>query len=74
MDAKAARLIALSHAIQEEYFDPDTVNMSDVARALGVSRGTIMRDLDVVNEMMESAKQMQATLRSTPTTTSRRND
>jgi len=48
VDAKAARLLALAHTIQEGYFDPNNVNMSEVAVNLGVSRGTIMRDLRLV--------------------------
>ncbi len=29
---KSARIIALAHAIQEGYFDPSRVNMSEVAK------------------------------------------
>ena len=72
MDAKAARLLALGHAIQEGYFDPNKVNMSELATALGVSRGTIMRDLRAVESMMDDAKLLQTILRNTPTTTTRR--
>ena len=74
MDAKAARLIALAHAIQDGYFDPKTVNMADVAAKLGVSRGTIMRDLRLVESMIDESKRLQAILRNNPTgTTHRRN-
>ena len=67
-DTKAARLVAFGHAIQEGYFDPATVNMSDLARLLGVHRATIMRDLESVQEVIEESKRIQAQLRSAPTT------
>lgn len=71
-DTKAARLVALGHAIQEGYFDPGTVNMSDLARTLGVNRSTILKDLRVISEILDESKQIQTTLRNTPTTTTRR--
>ena len=74
MDTKAARLIALGHAIQEGYFNPETVNMSDLARALGVHRGTIMRDLCAVQSMLDESRRIQAILRNTATTTTRRHN
>ena len=75
VDAKAARLLALAHAIQEGYFNPDNVNMSEVAVNLGVSRGTIMRDLRLVESLMNESKRLQAILRNNPvgTTARRRN-
>lgn len=61
---KAARAIALGYAIQQQLFDPKTVNMADLAEAFGVHRGTIMRDLREVEAMLETAKQYQARIRS----------
>lgn len=69
---KSARIVALAHAIQEGYFNPTNVNMSDLARGLGVSRGTIMRDLVEVDEMLDEAKRIQSVLRSLPTTETHR--
>lgn len=69
---KSARIIALAHAIQEGYFDPDTVNMSEVAAALDLHRGTIMRDLRIVEGVMDEAKEIQSKLRNLPTTSTYR--
>ena len=69
---KSARIIALAHAIQEGYFDPDTVNMSEVATALDLNRSTIMRDLRIVEGVMGEAKEIQAKLGNLPTTTNTR--
>lgn len=60
---KSARLMALGYAIQEGYFDPDTVNMSDIAEVFCVHRGTIMRDLREVQAMLDTAKEYQTVLR-----------
>ena len=62
-ETKAARLIALGFAIQNGYFDPDTVNMSEMAKVFEVDRSTIMRDLEVVNDVIETTKKYQAILR-----------
>lgn len=69
---KAARLVAFGHAIQEGYFDPERVNMSDLARMMNVHRSTIMRDLRSVQEVIEEAKRLQAMLRQTPVSESYR--
>lgn len=69
---KSARIIALAHAIQEGYFDPATVNMSEVAKALDLHRGTIMRDLRIVEGVLDEAKEIQAKLRSIPVTNTHR--
>lgn len=65
-DTKAARLVAFGHAIQEGYFDPTTVNMSDLARLLGVHRATIMRDMECVQAVIDESRRIQALLRQTP--------
>jgi len=65
-DTKAARLVAFGHAIQEGYFDPSRVNMSELARLMNVHRSTIMRDLRSVEEVIEEAKRLQALLRQAP--------
>ncbi len=54
------------------YFDPNNVNMSEVAVNLGVSRGTIMRDLRLVESLMSESKRLQAILRNNPVGTTRR--
>ena len=52
---KSARIIALAMAIQERIFNPDTVNMSELADCFGLHRGTIMRDLREVQSMLKEA-------------------
>jgi len=71
-ELKSARLIALGHSIQCADFDPATVNMSDLAELFGVHRGTIMRDLRVVEDMLELAKTYQSKIRSASLGESRR--
>lgn len=63
---KSARIIALAHAIQEGYFDPDKVNMSEVAKLLDLDRSTVMRDLRIVEGVLDEAKAIQAKLRNAP--------
>lgn len=65
-DTKAARLVAFGHAIQEGYFDPKRVNMSELARLMNVHRSTIMRDLENMQAVIDEAKRLQAMLRQTP--------
>ena len=71
---KSARLMALAHAIQEGCFNPETVNMAEIGEMLGVSRGTIMRDLNEIQSMLDESKKIQAKLRNSPITNSHRNE
>ena len=63
---KTARLLALAHTIQEGYLNPDTINMAELANLLDVHRGTIMRDLRVVQDVMDRSKEIQAMIRNNP--------
>lgn len=69
---RTARLIALSMAIQEQLFDPQSVNMSDIAKVIGVNRSTILKDFAVLNSVFDEAREMQAKLRNAPPTISHR--
>lgn len=60
---KSARIIALAMAIQERLFNPDTVNMSELAACFGLHRGTIMRDLREVQAMLKEAGEIYDVIR-----------
>ena len=63
---RSARLIALTWAIRDGIIDPDRSNMSEVARALGVDRATILRDLRDVRQTMDEIGGIYARLRTMP--------
>ena len=69
---KSARIIALARAIQERIFNPDTVNMSELADCFGLHRGTIMRDLREVQSTMKEADSLYKIMRNATLTDSYR--
>lgn len=71
-DTKAARLVAFAVATELGLFDPATVNMSELARLLGVHRATILRDLGSVQVVIDESKRIQALLCQTPVTETHR--
>ena len=63
---RSARLIALTWAIRDGLIEPGRSNMSEVARALGVNRATILRDMRDVQQTMDEVGSVYARLRNMP--------
>lgn len=71
---KTARLLALHHAIESGTFNPDSVSYTDLAAALGVSRGTIMRDLQEMESFVKESRKLQTVLRNATLTETHRHN
>lgn len=65
---KAARLVALTNAIEAGQIDADTVNMSELARMFKVNRSTILRDLRMAAGVVELSQQFRSQLTAHPPT------
>lgn len=70
---KAARLVALTSAIEAGQIDADTVNMSDLARMFEVNRSTIMRDLRMAVGVVELSRRFRSQLAAHPPSETFRN-
>lgn len=63
MARRTGRLLGLHWAITDGWIDPESSNMSEIARLLGVNRSTVLRDLADAQDVAAEAGRVYARLR-----------